>query len=198
MQVLPIQASQHQKDNPILMHVKSAQWEIVKHAQEADFIVGQERHQIRFLALSNFIRYRTYIEQHKIPKGFLLLLVDCDNADALREINVSAFVHEMRLLAGFSFEDCGRLLETLHVYNAKKAEDVVQGLKGKADYEIKVREALTVIKGVNSTDVVNLLAKFKSLRGIANATEAELREVPFIGDKKAKNLFKCFNDSFPR
>ena len=133
-----------------------------------------------------------------MSKAFLLLLVDVDNKVALQEVNVTAFGHEMRVLAAWSFEEAARILETLHIYGKAKAEQIVQGFSGTSDFEAKIKDVLTTIKGVNSTDAVNLIAKFKSLKGIANATLPELLEMHSIGDKKAKNIFKCFNDSLQK
>ena len=170
----------------------------VSHPQDADFIVGPDRCNVIFLSLAFHAANKSYLQSKLMTKAFLLLLVDVDNPMALQEVNIAAFGHEMRLLASWSFEECARILETLHIYGKAKAEQIVQGFSGKADFEAKMKDVLTTIKGVNSTDAVNLLAKFKTLRGIANASLPELLEIHSIGDKKAKSIFKCFNDTLQK
>ena len=195
---MSIQAGPQQDGNKLLRFIQKAKCFVSEVPQEEDFIVGPDRNSVIFLSLAYHASNRAYLESKGLKKAFLLLLVDTDNQAALGDVNVTAFKREWRLLLAWSNEEAARILETLHVYGAKKAEQVVQGIPTAHDYEAKVKDALTTIKGVNSTDVTNLLFKFKSIKGIANASISELLEVPSIGDKKAKNIFKCFNDNIER
>lgn len=59
-------------------------------------------------------------------------------------------------------------------------------------------QALTTIKSVNTTDAMNLLAKFKTLEGIITATENQLAECPGLGIKKAKKIYTVLHENFKK
>ena len=195
---MSIQAGPQQTGNKVLKFIQKATVVVSTVPQEEDFIVGPDRNSVIFMSLAYHASNRAYLESKSLKKAFLIILVDTDNQNALGDVNVTAFKREWRVLLAWSFEEAARILETLHVYGAKKAEQVVQGIPTAHDYEAKAKDALTTIKGVNSTDVSKLLLKFKSIKGIANASIAELLEVPSIGAKKARSIFKCFNEKIER
>lgn len=56
--------------------------------------------------------------------------------------------------------------------------------------------ALTDIKPVNKTDALTLLQNFGTLERLAKATEDDLFQCPGLGPRKAKKLYKTFNEKF--
>ncbi|KAL9450558.1 hypothetical protein AB3S75_012311 [Citrus x aurantiifolia] len=65
-------------------------------------------------------------------------------------------------------EECGRYLETIKVYENKPA-DLTQGQMD-TDYLSRLTHALTSVRSVNKTDVVNLGSTFGSLSHIMDAS----------------------------
>lgn len=59
-------------------------------------------------------------------------------------------------------------------------------------------QALTAIKPINKTDAMTLIARFKTMKGIIEATEFQLSECPGFGVRKAKKLFTVLHENFKR
>lgn len=59
-------------------------------------------------------------------------------------------------------------------------------------------QALTSIKPINKTDVLTLITRFKTLKGIINASEFQLSECPGIGPRKARKLYSVLHQNFCR
>ena len=72
-------------------------------------------------------------------------------------------------------------------YENKPAE-VIQKDVGH-DYVSRITTALTLIRGVNKTDVKTLGDRFGSAAGIFKASATELQACPGIGPTKARRLY---------
>lgn len=85
---------------------------------------------------------------------------------------------------GCSVEECGRYLETIKTYETKPA-DLIQE-RTDNDYLSRMSSALTVVRGVNKTDVLTLGSTFKSLSAVLGASMEELARCPGIGERKVR------------
>ena len=180
------------------MHLKRARVEFSASEIPASFIVGPDRVAVVYLSLAWELKFPGFFKENRILKNAILLLQrDTESGEEIsRSIQVTAFGNDMRVLVAYSADEAARILEILHFYGKDRAEEVVRGGSTAAQISARFKDVLGVIKGVNSSDVIQLLAKFKSLKAISNATESQLLEVPSIGEKKAKAIWRCFNDSF--
>ena len=73
-------------------------------------------------------------------------------------------------------------------YERKPAESIQKDLG--TDYVSRASAALTVVRGVNRTDVKTLGDRFGSMASIFQASETELKACPGIGPTKARRLFE--------
>jgi ERCC4-type nuclease len=188
-----IQAHITQKQNPTTRLIKSkVEYTIT---DSIDFLLGDEGNiRLNFLVFKWHLANQQYVTSRMHKNSFLLLLVDADDNVALRKLNELAFRNNVRLLLAFSFEETAKVIDTLHLLSPARAAEICRGLGGSDDFDAKIRDVLTTVKGVNSTDVGNLLKNFKSLKNIANAKVEELVQIPFIGEKKAQAIYRAFND----
>lgn len=191
---MSILASLSQKLNPSVKFIKAKIEYSEKLPETIDFLLGEDRIPLVFLTFKWHLANRSYITPRLKKKTFLLLLLDAEDDVALRELNALLFNHEMRLLIAFNFQDAGKILETLHLLGATRAADICRGLGGSDDFDANIREVLTTIRGVNTTDVANLMRNFRSLKAIANASIDDLIKIPNIADKKALAIYRAFND----
>jgi ERCC4-type nuclease len=181
------------RQNPVISLLKIP----VKYVDEqiCDFVVGSERSHVIFLQYTFHLRNRNFFETKQLlPNSFLLLYLDSqEEHDALMEINLKCFNNNMRILCAFSLLDAARILEALHTYSRVRAMEICRG-SNVGDIEAKIKDALSTIRGVNSTDVTNLMKRFGCIKKIACASIEDLIGINGIGEKKAKNIYRCFND----
>ena len=64
------------------------------------------------------------------------------------------------------------------------------------DFQGRVADALTTVKGVNKTDATTLLTTFDSFASIVRADEEKLLLCPGMGPLKAKRLHQLFDAPF--
>ncbi|KAK1296287.1 DNA excision repair protein ERCC-1 [Acorus calamus] len=64
------------------------------------------------------------------------------------------------------------------------------------DYLSRMNHALTAIRHINKTDVVNLGSALGSLSGVMDASMEELARCPGIGERKVKRLHDTFHEPF--
>jgi len=127
----------------------------------------------------------------------VLCHVDVENpVAALGDINRTALALACSLVCAWSPQECARYLETFKLYEHKTAEGIQERTEN--DYASRLAGALTVVKGVNKTDVVTLGASFGSLAAIMTATSAQLAACPGIGPTKVKRLHDTFRAPFVR
>jgi DNA excision repair protein ERCC-1 len=101
----------------------------------------------------------------------------------------------MTLILAFSNLEAARYLETYKSLE-NTSPDTIKETAGKGDHTDQVRVALSSVKSINSTDVVNLLHTFGSVAKIFTASLEQLATVPGLGEKKIAALFNAFHQPF--
>jgi len=80
-------------------------------------------------------------------------------------------------------------LETLKSYEKKPAETIQKDLG--TDYVSRANSVLTIVRGVNKSDVKTLGDHFGSVAAILQANAEEMQVCPGIGPTKARRLFEA-------
>ncbi|CAL9090909.1 unnamed protein product [Musa acuminata var. zebrina] len=193
-----ILVSHRQKGNPLLKHLRNARWTFADVV--CDYLLGQSS-----CALYISLRYHLlhpdylYYRIRELQRNFKLRVVLChvdveDVAKPLLEVTRTTMLHDCTLLCGWSFEECGRYLETLKVYENKPSDSIREQMH--SDYLSRLTHALTSIRHVNKTDVVTLGSTFGSLSHIMDASMEDLARCPGIGERKVKRLYDTFHEPF--
>ncbi|SPO31743.1 related to dna excision repair protein ercc-1 [Ustilago trichophora] len=189
-----------QRGNPLLPHIRSIGWEYADIIP--DYQVGLSSC-ILFLSLRYHRLHPEYVHTRisKLSNMFTLriLLVLCDVNDhqsALKELTKLCIINNLSLILCWSAEEAGRYVETYKSFE-HKPPDLIKERIGE-DYLSQVTNVLTQVRGVNRTDVVTLLSRFGSLKGVVKgAMEGEeVGMCPGFGEVKAKRLRDVFNQSF--
>lgn len=121
----------------------------------------------------------------------------------------------MTLILAWNAEEAGKIIETYKIYENKPADKIME--KSESSPYLKVVyyfrlgiaacnwifflqlvQALTSIKPVNKTDAMTLIARFKTLKGIIQASEYQLSECPGFGPRKAKKLYNVLHENFKK
>ena len=89
--------------------------------------------------------------------------VDCENA--LLKIHSSGIANGFTIVLSWSSEEGAKYLESLKSVemSAKSTEAIEERLN--TEYQARVIDVITKVKGVNKTDVRTLLRNFSSLQG---------------------------------
>ncbi|KAL5703112.1 Excision repair cross-complementation group 1 [Ranunculus cassubicifolius] len=195
-----ILVSHRQKGNPLLKHIRNVKWVFADVV--CDYLLGQSSCAL-YLSLRYHLLHPDYLyfRIRELQKNYKLRVVLChvdveDVIKPLLEVTKTALLHECTLLCAWSLEECGRYLETIKVYENKPA-DLLQGQMD-TDYLSRMNHALTAVRRVNKTDVVNLGSNFGSLSRIMDASMEDLARCPGIGEKKVKRLYDTFHEPFKR
>ncbi|KFD49469.1 hypothetical protein M514_09654 [Trichuris suis] len=183
--------SNRQRGNPVLRFVRNVLWEFGD--IKADFVLGQTCCAL-FLSVKFHKLHPGYIHQRmkEVGKKFalqvLLLLIDvAEPENVLRELNTACFGENWTLMAAWSPEEVGELIEAYKIYENKPAEFLMAKSEA-TDSRSRAIELLTCIKAINKSDAEALLNMFGSLRRIAEATAEELALCPGLGAAKVKKL----------
>lgn len=128
-----------------------------------------------------------------------ILLVLCDVNDhqsALKELTKLSIINNLSLILAWSAEEAGRYVETYKSFE-HKPPDLIRERVGE-DFLSQVTNVLTQVRGVNRTDVVTLLSRFGSLKGVVRgAMEGEeVGLCPGFGEVKARRLRDVFSQPF--
>ncbi|KAH8916250.1 DNA repair protein rad10 [Atractiella rhizophila] len=189
-----------QKGNPLLQFIKTVPWEYGDIL--GDYQVGLTTG-VLYLSLRYHLLHPTYIHSRfqKLGQAYNLriLLVQCDVTDhqaPIRELTKLAIINNYTLMISWSNVESANIL-TLYKSLASTPPTSIKTPAPK-DFQSQVGAVLMNAKGVNKTDVVALLNRFKSLNGIAQASAVEenLLECPGIGEKKARRLKDLFEEPF--
>ncbi len=128
-----------------------------------------------------------------------ILLVMCDVNDhqaAIKELTKTALINNLTMIVAWSAEEAGRYVETYKSFE-HKPPDLIKERIGE-DYLSQVTNVLTQVRGVNKTDVVTLLSRFGSVKGVVRAGVEgdEVGMCPGFGEVKAKRLREVFTQPF--
>ncbi|KAK9093854.1 hypothetical protein Scep_025323 [Stephania cephalantha] len=203
-----ILVSHRQKGNPLLKHIRNVKWVFADVV--CDYLLGQTSCAL-YISRGGYLHYclryhllhpdYLYFRIRELQKNFKLRVVLChvdveDVIKPLHEVTRTALLHDCTLLCAWSLEECGRYLETIKVYENKPA-DILQG-QTDTDYLSRLNHAITSVRSVNKTDVINLGSSFGSLSRIMDASMEELARCPGIGERKVKRLHDAFHEPFKR
>uniref|UniRef100_A0A5S6QQ21 ERCC1-like central domain-containing protein n=1 Tax=Trichuris muris TaxID=70415 RepID=A0A5S6QQ21_TRIMR len=190
--------SNRQRGNPVLRFVRNVLWEFGD--IKADFVLGQTCCAL-FLSMKFHKLHPAYIHQRmkEVGKKFalqvLLLLVDiAEPENVLRELNTTCFGENWTLMAAWSAEEVGELIEAYKIYENKPAEFLMAKSEA-TDRRSRAVELLTSIKALNKSDAEALLDMFGSLRRIAEATAEELALCPGLGAAKVRKLSSALDQT---
>ncbi len=209
-----IQVNKTQNGNPLLTYLTSVSYKFNGQIHDVDYLVNSRCFAI-FLSVKYHKLHPEYI-YHKIQKiGYnpsnkgmlrlMLVLVDVESSDdSMRELNKLCLLNNLTLIAAWSFEQCADYLTSLKQCERNTAKNLIQGNSKRDDdidddlsYYKRVVEILTTIKAINKTDAINLVSHFGSLKELCQkANEANLQEIPGMGQRKIKQLLKVINDPF--
>eukprot|EP01068_Selenidium_serpulae_P010446 Selendium_serpulae@DN5466_c0_g1_i1.p1 len=193
--------STRQKGNFVTGHIRNVPFEYANILP--DFLIGKVDCAL-FISLQYHRLHPLYLQQRaalfeRRMYGVRLLLCladlpadDCEAA--LLQVSQIAVQHNLSLLLAWSFEEAGRILETMKAFENKPA-DLIRG-----QMEIQQRgrmiEVLTTVGAVNKTDAVTLISQFGTMENIFKATKGDLLQCPGMGSRKVNNLLEAINEPF--
>ncbi|XP_062968405.1 DNA excision repair protein ERCC-1 isoform X2 [Cynocephalus volans] len=189
--------SPRQRGNPVLKFVRNVPWEFGDVIP--DYVLGQSTCAL-FLSLRYHNLHPDYIHERlqSLGKNFalrvLLVQVDVDPQQALKELAKMCILADCTLVLAWSPEEAGRYLETYKAYEQKPADILMEKLE--QDFVSRVTECLTTVKSVNKTDCQTLLATFGSLEQLITASREDLALCPGLGPQKARRLFDVLHEPF--
>ncbi|KAJ1584318.1 hypothetical protein NDA12_002336 [Ustilago hordei] len=182
-----------QRGNPLLSSIRSLGWEYSDIVP--DYVVGVSSC-ILFLSIRYHRLHPEYIHTRiaKLSNMFtlriLLLLCDVkDHAPAIKELTKTALINNLTLIVAWSAEEAGRYVETYKSFEHKPPDPIKERVP--EDYLSQLTNVLTQVRGVNRTDVLTLITRYGSLKGVIRACKHEtagLQMSPGFGEIKAKRL----------
>ncbi|KAL5277808.1 ERCC1 family protein [Megaselia abdita] len=188
-----------QRLNPALRHVHNVPMEFCD-SIIPDFVVGRTSCilylSLKYHALNpDYIFNRLRILGKQYELRVLLVVVDTpDPTNALLNLTMVCLTAELTLMLAWSDIEAGTIIENYKLLENKPPDAIMERLD--SDTHNRVVSALTGIKSINKTDATTLLQHFGSLVKIVNASEEQLSSVAGLGPKKAKRLYKVFNEPF--
>eukprot|EP00834_Sanchytrium_tribonematis_P002121 NODE_59_length_28102_cov_0.971110.p18 type:complete len:197 gc:universal NODE_59_length_28102_cov_0.971110:26154-25564(-) len=192
---MSIQVHRLQEQNPILKHILQVQYNFVDDIT-IDFIPNNHTG-VYFLSIQYHRLHPEFIEKKLKefqPHKLKILLVQLDVQDysaTLKELYLLTIQHNFRLMFGADIMECANVLESFSIF-ANKGEEFILP-KSNYDYLEQVQKTLTSIKGVNKSDALTLITKFKSIKNFSKATKEDLIDCPGIADTKMKRIFAILN-----
>ncbi|EFN59249.1 hypothetical protein CHLNCDRAFT_19196 [Chlorella variabilis] len=192
--------STRQEGNPVLKYIRNVRWQFGDIVP--DFLLGRETACL-FLSLRFHLLKPEYIYHRikELQRSYRLSIIMChvdteDAVEPLAQVTRAAIGNDCTLVCGWSNQECARYLETFKSYENKPAEVIQKDLG--TDYLSRINAALTVVRGVNKTDVKTLGDRFGSVAVIFKASAEELQACPGIGPTKARRLHETFHQPFRR
>ncbi|CBQ71488.1 related to dna excision repair protein ercc-1 [Sporisorium reilianum SRZ2] len=187
-----------QRGNPVLQHIRNIGWEYADIVP--DYQVGVSAC-VLFLSIRYHRLHPEYVHTRiaKLAQMFTLrvLLVLCDVNDhqsAIKELTKTALINNLTLVIAWTADEAGRYIETYKSFEFKPP-DLIKERVGE-DFPSQITNVLTQVRGVNRTDVVTLLTRFGSFRGVVGAGVEQLGMCPGFGEVKAKRLREVFSQPF--
>ncbi|KAF5300148.1 hypothetical protein FQR65_LT09239 [Abscondita terminalis] len=188
------------RGNPILKSVRNVPWEFDNIVP--DYEMGRTSCAL-FLSLRYHNLHPDYIHERLKALGKMydlrVLLVQVDVKDPhhlLKNLTRICILADMTLILAWSPEEAGKILETYKIYENKPADDIMT--KSESSLYLQLVQLLSSVKPINKTDAMTLLGRFKTLKGIVEATEQQLSECPGFGATKARKLHAVLHESFCR
>ncbi|KAJ3394656.1 ssDNA endonuclease and repair protein rad10 [Lobulomyces angularis] len=182
---MPIVGHFGQRLNPITEFINQIEYSDIVF----DYLINK-KHSFYFISIKYLQIHPEYLQlriDNAVPTHIICLADDTNQQD-IRTINVLAMKNNITLILAFSFKEAGQYLQTFSQYVNKNLEKVNNDEAG--------LNCLKEIKGVNSSDVLTLEAKFGTFQNVMKATAVQLMELPGFGDTKVNRLLKVFDQPF--
>nr|CAG4641139.1 EOG090X0BTB [Eulimnadia texana] len=190
--------NQRQRGNPLLKSVRNVPWEFGEIVP--DYLMGSSTCAL-FLSLRYHSLNSQYIHERLKDLGkqydLRVLLVQVDVKDPyhlIKELTKISLLADLTLMLAWSPEEAGRIIETYKVFE-NKPPDLIMEKQENSSY-MKLVDALTSIKSVNKSDASTLLANFRTVERIYEASEEDLSLCPGIGPLKAQKIRNCLRQNF--
>ncbi|TIB67139.1 DNA repair protein rad10 [Wallemia mellicola] len=205
-----------QRGNPILKEVRNVSWEYTDIVP--DYVAGSSTG-ILFLSLRYHRLHPEYIHTRVERLGamyqlrILLLMCDVvvfnffktDSEASIKEITKvkTCLINNITVVIAWSCviltcqpspQQAGHYL-SLYLQLDNKPPDSLRE-KSSTDYHSMVANALTTVKGINKTDVYQLLTRFGSIKNIVKASPDEISKCPGFGDIKVRRMQEAFISLF--
>ncbi|XP_055524808.1 DNA excision repair protein ERCC-1 [Wyeomyia smithii] len=187
-----------QRGNPLLKSIQNLPW--VYDDIVPDYVVGTTTC-ILYISLRYHNLNPDYIHGRLKQLGKMyelrVLLVQVDIQDphnALKHLTRICLLADLTLMLAWNAEEAGRIVETYKMLEHKPA-DLIMERPGKNPYEQLV-SALTTIKPVNKSDAMTLTQNYGTLANMIKSSEEKLKLCAGLGPRKAKNLYRTFNENF--
>lgn len=187
-----------QQRNPLMKHIRSVPWQLGE--IEADFVMGRTSCAL-FLSIKYHSLHPKYVHERIKQLGrlyelrVLLVLVDMLQCTRLlQELAKLALTADLTMIVTWSNEEAAKYLETFKAYENKSPDLIMERSDG--DVSQRVIESLTTVKKINKTDAATLMSTFKSLEEVMRASKEDLVLCPGLGEQKAQQLHKLFNEPF--
>jgi len=193
-----ILVSPRQKGNPILNSIRAMPWEYAD--IPADYVLGQTTCAL-FLSLKyhrlhpEYIYSRIRALQGKYGLRVVLTMVDIDNhEEPLKELSKTSLINNVTIILTWSAQEAGRYLELFKSY--EHATPTAIQAHQSTNYADKLVDFVTVPRGINKTDAVNLISSFGSVRTAVNARPEEVALLPGWGEKKVQRWCSSVKEPF--
>ncbi|RUS14446.1 restriction endonuclease type II-like protein [Endogone sp. FLAS-F59071] len=190
----------NQRGNPMLDMIRFVPWEFGN--INADYQLAPTTGML-FLSLKyhrlhpEYIYERTQSLAGAYTLRLLMVMVDIDNhQDSLREITKMAIISKWTLICAFSREEVAKYIESFKFFQYKPPDAIRP--KFRKDYQSRLNHGLTRIRGITQADVVPLMQRFKTVKRLIHAKEADLQLVKGIGEVKANYLYRTFHSPFDK
>ena len=196
-----------ERPNTVLQHVRNVPYKF-RADQVPDYDLGSDACAL-FLDLKFHNQRPTHIQRRMREVandsrggggGWRLRVLVClankvaDPTSSLRDLSVLAIHGEFTLIVVWSDLEAALYVEAYKTYEAKDATTITK--RAETEHMPKLVECLRAVRGVNTSDVVTLSAAFSTLRGIAEASEADLSLCPGVGPTKVQRLHDAFHKPF--
>lgn len=193
-----VEVNECQRGNPLLKYLTAISWRFSPSLADWDYelagklgilFVSLQFHQLN----PSYFAERVSKTSRKALR-VLLCLVDVKDYELfLSEITAACLTHDCTLFLVWSFAEGARYVESLRMSENRSA-DGLRAIRQPNDPVSTAEKFLLKIRGINKTDVENLLRRFKNIASIAAATRDQLKECPGIGETKIANIIKTFSD----
>jgi len=132
---------------------------------------------------------------HNYEARVLVLCIDAPGyRNILLTISVAAFTNGWTLLVAWSFEEAGKVIESLHQLSQNKTLDPIAGLRETSDNRLRLKQLLTSLPKVSKSNAEELIQSHHSFKNILNTSEEKLRGLSGFGDKKVAEVLSALKD----
>ena len=188
-----------QKGNQLLKYIHNVPWEYVEDLS-CDYQVGSNAG-LLFLSLKfhqlkpDYIVQRIQQLKSMYSLRILLCLVDFkENEKLVFEVTNIAIQYNMTLILSWGWEEAAKCIENFKAFEHKSS--TLLKAKIESDFYSRAEDFLKSTHAINKTDIMIIASKFKTLSGILEASQEELKGCQGIGGTKCVKLKKIFETNF--